>query len=69
MDLFLRKFHLKRRVEELMRKKFGEEMESIGQLEDHVSMLLCNLEPVFHNPQPLPPNIIPGKLPKVCYLV
>lgn len=76
LDLLLRKFHLKRRVEELMRKTFGEDMEMIGQLEARVSLLLCNLEPVFHYPQPLTPNIIPvgglhikaaEKLPKVCY--
>ncbi|XP_018570250.1 UDP-glucuronosyltransferase 2B2-like [Anoplophora glabripennis] len=60
-------------IQKLAYKAFGEGMESVRDLEKHISLLLCNLSPAFHYPQPITPNIIPvgglharpaGKLPQ-----
>ncbi|KAG5891753.1 hypothetical protein JTB14_012487 [Gonioctena quinquepunctata] len=48
-----------KKVEQLSRRKFGQDMHSFERLQRHISILLCNLWPGYHYPQPLPPSIIP----------
>lgn len=59
---------------QLAKEVFGDDIPSMFELENHISIVLCNIDPILHYPQPLPPNIIavgglhtrpPKKLPKV----
>ncbi|CAH0545632.1 unnamed protein product [Brassicogethes aeneus] len=45
--------------EELGRIMFGSDLKPFSENVKRVSLLLSNTNPVFDNPQPLPPNIIP----------
>ncbi|CAG9827375.1 unnamed protein product [Diabrotica balteata] len=55
----IRKYYYNNVVEGLTKEIFGEQMDSLDSLENHISLLLCNLMQGFSNPQPLTPNIIP----------
>ncbi|XP_018570237.1 UDP-glucuronosyltransferase 2B20 [Anoplophora glabripennis] len=46
-------------IQKLADKAFGEGTQSLWDLERHISLLLCNLSPLFHYPQPVTPNVIP----------
>lgn len=76
IDLMVRYFYMIPYIERLACEKFGDDMDSMEVLEDHISLLLCNLDPVYHYSQPLPPNVIPvggmhvkpaRKLPQVSF--
>ncbi|KAJ8951903.1 hypothetical protein NQ318_019882 [Aromia moschata] len=46
-------------IEKMARRVFGEDMDSMARLMRHMTVMLCNLDPVVTHPQPLPPNIVP----------
>ncbi|XP_050501045.1 UDP-glycosyltransferase UGT5-like isoform X4 [Diabrotica virgifera virgifera] len=55
----VRKYYLNNVVEGQAKEIFGKQMDSLDSLENHISLLLCNLMQGFNHPQPLTPNIIP----------
>ncbi|XP_072375320.1 UDP-glucosyltransferase 2-like [Diabrotica undecimpunctata] len=55
----VRKYYFNNVVEGMTKEIFGRQMDSLDSLENHISLLLCNLMQGFSNPQPLTPNIIP----------
>ncbi|CAH1173989.1 unnamed protein product [Phaedon cochleariae] len=46
-------------MEQMSRRVFGENMQSLDALGKKPTFLLCNLSPGFHYSQPLTPNVIP----------
>ncbi|CAG9827372.1 unnamed protein product [Diabrotica balteata] len=55
----VRKYYLNNVFEDAAKEIFGEQMNSLDSLENHISLLLCNLMQGFSLPQPITPNIIP----------
>lgn len=64
-------------INSMMLEAFGKGLDPIQDLENHLSLLLTNLDPILNQPQPITPNIIqvaglhikPKKLPKVTYIL
>lgn len=46
-------------IVKIHKKYFGEDVDDLEKLKNHVSLLLSNTDPILNHPQPLPPNIIP----------
>lgn len=76
-NIFIRDFITHWSQNRMMLKAFGDDMDSVSNLRNHVSLLLSNLDPVINHPEGLTPNIIPvgglhirpKKLPKVSMLL